>query len=367
MVQFMMIKYLVIFLLISTQLFAVKIKAKQKGHLVHVKMLLQKGVKTNHITALVGERIVFDTSISNYSSRHPFFKFSYKFKNYGDKIKIVTTDNNGKEESFDKQIKSSTYDKNRPVQKVKNRPLIDLQKTWTDAIVKNAIKDKIFLKTSYPFENISSISVGIKSDEDLESIIILQGDDKYSIIALFSVPFDTKVNYKISIKMKEPSNITIIAKALNGHWYKDDLISMFNRKCKNNSAQACKSLAMIYNFGKLIDADIQKSEKFSIKGCNLGSAYACGLVKYHFDNEGDESFNAQVQLCEHNVSRACNKLGRHYLRDKKDTWVIQNNRYYLTKNIPEALRYFQKACNQDSACCNEVLVEMAQKALLKEK
>jgi len=364
-----MIKYLLILLLIFTQLFGHKLKAKQKSDNVYVTVLLQKDVKAKQIKAFAGERVVFDVYLNKNFSKKQFFKFNYTFKNYSDTIKIVITDIDGKKESFEKKIISSKYNNNSTVKTVKNRHSLELKQEWNDKIIKNAITNKVFLRTIYPYSNTLPISIGIKSQEDLEYVVILQRNRGYSVKSIFTIPIDTKIKYKTYINIEKSSNIVILSKSTNGQWYKDDVISMFTRECKNNNEKSCTYLAMIYNFADIqgIGSDIEKSEEFSIKGCNLGSAYACALVKHHFGNEGEESLNAQVQLCEHNSAQACNKLGRHYLRDKKDTWVIKNNRYYLKKDVSKALHYFQKACKQDSACCNEVLVEMAKKELSKEK
>jgi len=98
-----------------------KIKAKAKGDVIGVKVLAKhdmltydqakaKGKEANfitHITAKVGDKIVYDVSTSQFWSKNPQFKFKFKkdgFKD-GDKIVITWTDLSGKTVTEDKKIK----------------------------------------------------------------------------------------------------------------------------------------------------------------------------------------------------------------------------------------------------------------------
>jgi sulfur-oxidizing protein SoxZ len=96
-----------------------KIKAKLKGDVVGVKVLAKhdmltydqakkKGVKANfitHITAKVGDRIVYDVSTSQFWSKNPQFKFKFKGGKKGEKVTITWTDLSGKTVTESKKIK----------------------------------------------------------------------------------------------------------------------------------------------------------------------------------------------------------------------------------------------------------------------
>jgi len=96
-----------------------KIKAKLKGDVVGVKVLVKhdmltydqakkKGVKANfitHITAKVGDRIVYDVSASQFWSKNPQFKFKFKGGKKGEKVAITWTDLSGKTVTESKKIK----------------------------------------------------------------------------------------------------------------------------------------------------------------------------------------------------------------------------------------------------------------------
>ncbi len=96
-----------------------KIKAKLKGDIVSAKVLAThdmltydqakaKGVEANfitHITAKVGDKVVYDVSTSQFWSKNPQFKFKFKGGKKGDELSITWTDLSGKSVTESKKIK----------------------------------------------------------------------------------------------------------------------------------------------------------------------------------------------------------------------------------------------------------------------
>jgi len=96
-----------------------KIKAKLKGDVVGAKVLAKhdmltydqakaKGVEANfitHISAKVGDKIVYDVSTSQFWSKNPQFKFKFKGAKKGDELTITWTDLSGKSVTESKKIK----------------------------------------------------------------------------------------------------------------------------------------------------------------------------------------------------------------------------------------------------------------------
>lgn len=96
-----------------------KIKAKLKKDVVQVKVMAKhdmltydqakkKGVDANfitHITAKANGKVVYDVSTSQFWSKNPQFKFSFKGAAKGDKIEITWTDLKGNTVTEDKKIK----------------------------------------------------------------------------------------------------------------------------------------------------------------------------------------------------------------------------------------------------------------------
>lgn len=96
-----------------------KIKAKLKGDVVSAKVLAThdmltydqakaKGVEANfitHITAKVGDKVVYDVSTSQFWSKNPQFKFKFKGAKKGEELSITWTDLAGKSVTESKKIK----------------------------------------------------------------------------------------------------------------------------------------------------------------------------------------------------------------------------------------------------------------------
>ncbi len=96
-----------------------KIKAKLKGDVVNVKAMAKhdmltydqakkKGKEANfitHITAKVGDRVVYDVSTSQFWSKNPQWKFKFKGGEKGQKVEITWTDLSGKSVTESKKIK----------------------------------------------------------------------------------------------------------------------------------------------------------------------------------------------------------------------------------------------------------------------
>jgi len=96
-----------------------KIKAKLKNDVVGVKVMAKhdmltydqakkKGKEANfitHITAKVGDRVVYDVSTSQFWSKNPQWKFKFKGAEKGQKLEITWTDLSGKSVTESKKIK----------------------------------------------------------------------------------------------------------------------------------------------------------------------------------------------------------------------------------------------------------------------
>ncbi len=95
-----------------------KIKAKEKDGIVKAKVSIshdmltydqakKKGVEANfitHITATVGDKVVYDASTSQFVSKNPLIKFAFAGKK-GDELKITYTQLKGETFFATKDIK----------------------------------------------------------------------------------------------------------------------------------------------------------------------------------------------------------------------------------------------------------------------
>lgn len=96
-----------------------KIKAKEKGGAVSVKVMVKhdmltydqakkKGTDANfitHISAKANDKVVFDMSTSQFLSKNPIFKFKFKGAKKGDKVEVTWVDLKGNTKTDSKKIK----------------------------------------------------------------------------------------------------------------------------------------------------------------------------------------------------------------------------------------------------------------------
>jgi len=96
-----------------------KVKAKQKGDIVKAKVLVKHDMLTydqakkknteanfiTHVTAKANGKVVYDLSSSQFLSKNPLFKFSFKGAKSGDELEVTWVDLKGKSETKKVKIK----------------------------------------------------------------------------------------------------------------------------------------------------------------------------------------------------------------------------------------------------------------------
>jgi len=96
-----------------------KVKAKVKGDVIKAKVLVKHDMLTydqakkknteanfiTHISAKVGDKVVYDLSSSQFLSKNPLFKFSFKGAKAGDELEVSWVDLKGNSKSKKTKIK----------------------------------------------------------------------------------------------------------------------------------------------------------------------------------------------------------------------------------------------------------------------
>ncbi len=96
-----------------------KIKAKEKDGIIKAKVMVKhdmltydvakkKGKEANfitHLEAKVGDKVVYEISSSQFLSKNPIFKFTFKGAKKGDKLTVSWEDLKGTKKSDSKKIK----------------------------------------------------------------------------------------------------------------------------------------------------------------------------------------------------------------------------------------------------------------------
>jgi hypothetical protein len=242
--------------LLSAQLFAlpsgVWIKANHENDNIHIKILLnspmlgkeeaeRRKIKPNvitHVTAQVNKKTVFEVLTSEFTSRGPFLQFALKNNPNNKIIKFITVDDN-------KNIKTQSFNINNLYVKKIEKDLLPLKekvtlnkiensKVWDAKTVNeaigalynstNTIKSEFFKLNTKPYENRLHVPLNIKSELDLESIMVLVEGNTRATVAIFKIPIGAIIDYKIGLEMtnyKVQNYIVVIGKDRNGKLYKD--------------------------------------------------------------------------------------------------------------------------------------------------
>ena len=290
-----MYRYILIFSLITAELFALnmKAKAKQSGDMVIVKALITspmigKVVATKRnvapdyikrIVAQVGGEIVYDVLISPSWKRNPIVKFQYKYRGRSDKIEFTTIDNKGQKNTQSFKIKKSKFKgENKHLKRVDfliddKIDTVDIWeiKTINDAISKlyntsKFVKEKINISTSYTGDyHPDTHIIDINTDIPLKSMAVFTNIGKRpALVALFSIPIDTIIDYSFKLKMRSysGSEIIVVGEGRDGAFYKSTSHlglsydeTKFIKECEqqNNhlATSSCKEIATDISLQKL--------------------------------------------------------------------------------------------------------------------
>jgi len=290
-----MYRYIFLLLLITVELFALKVKAKQSGDIVKVRALIKspmigkvQATKINvtpdyikRIVAHVGGEIVYDVAISPSWQRNPMIKFQYKYLGRSNSIEFTIVDNKGKKSTQSFKIKKSLFkSKNNHSNRAKpslNDKILATDvwniKVLNDALSKlyntsKFVKEKIKISTGFSGDyHPDTHIVGISSDIQLKSISVFANiGERPALVAMFSIPKDAIINYRFNLKMRSYSGpgteIIVVGEGQNGILYKSTSFlglsydeTRFIKDCaqRNNNldTNSCKKIANEISLQKL--------------------------------------------------------------------------------------------------------------------
>ncbi len=244
------------FLFLSAQLFALPngiwIKANHNDNNTHIKVLLnspmygkeeaeKRKVESNvitHVAAQVNKKTVFEVFTSEFTSKGPFLQFALKNNPNNKTIKFITVDNNKNINTQSFNIRNlNTKKMEKDLLSLKEKPTlnkIENLKVWDAKTVNEAleelynstdtIKSEFFKLSTKQYENRLHVPLNIKSNLDLESIIVLVDANARSTVAIFKIPTRAIIDYQIGLEMtnyKVQNYIVVIGKDRNGKLYKD--------------------------------------------------------------------------------------------------------------------------------------------------
>jgi len=200
-----------------------KMKVKQKGNALNMKFLVGYPMITEgmserkktfirllrNVTVFMGERLLFDATLSANLSKNPMFKVKVKNSVIDEPFTLTAVNNIGYQKSLTLQPKEVLKFPTKTLIPSKENQVRDFRqlspKAWCAKSVDKAAKalygDMQYLegdiKVTLPAAtaNSGSIPMTIKSDIDLESVAIFSNTTENPLIVVFNVPKGLKVDY----------------------------------------------------------------------------------------------------------------------------------------------------------------------------
>ena len=113
-------------------------------------------------------------------------------------------------------------------------------------------------------------------------------------------------------------------------------IKLLKISCNNNMAETCGLLGSIYDEGRGVDVDLDKSIYFYQKGCDLNYTKSCSNLSNIYRKKGmfKKAFHIDKESCNTKKSKgSCYNIGKYYLDGK-----------YVEGNLTKALQYYKLSC-----------------------
>lgn len=119
-------------------------------------------------------------------------------------------------------------------------------------------------------------------------------------------------------------------------------------ECKADNKDACSLLAYLYEKGMGVDINLDMSDNFHIKACNLGAYGSCYYIaRLKADNMSDFLMYMD-KACQQNFADACLTAGNSYLTGFNESMAL------VDKDITKGLEYITKACQLNNQYCNNL-------------
>ena len=229
----------------------VKIKAKQKGNMLHVKFMIKhpmisptQAMKKNiypryieHIDLRVGRRLIADISTGYNISKNPIFKFkNIKNSDTKSQVHVMARENTGKRYSGSVVIKIKEVSAMHGMAGDSHENTIDYHRTNPGLFDADAVDDALealYGKVHYEdggievtvpkvVSNSWAVPVTLKSDLDLESVAVLTDGNAHPAVAVFHIPKGVKVDIALKMRVLTRFNdihLIVVGKGRDGRYH----------------------------------------------------------------------------------------------------------------------------------------------------
>lgn len=242
-------KVILVLLLSSLALHAIKVKATENDETVNVKMLLLSPMseerydsRTNrvlspdyvtHIKATVENKVVFNAFTSPFFSLNPRIKFKFQGSVEGENIEVISTTNKNIIQSNISKIRHRNQETKYFTRKEESSLNKISEKVWQAKTVPEAIQN-LYGSVKLIEGNITldipnrimlnNFPISIKSNLDLESIALFKTGDTKVTVAVFEVTKHGIVDYTFGLEKTNYNSskiiiMTVVGKGKDGQLY----------------------------------------------------------------------------------------------------------------------------------------------------
>ena len=228
-----MIKIYMVLLFLTIQItanesFTVKTKIKFKEQFTKVVFLLKSDISEHisHIEASVDGNLIYNIYTTQNLSRHSLFRFKFKNPNNSENLKFIFTNSKKLQRKYEftnKQVVNMGVDKtkNKINAKVFNATSVQsaIQKYY--GVEKTQEGNFTIVAHDWP-QNSTSVPIRIKSNLDLESIMILSDGATNPVFSIFTINNHAFIDYEVNYRFRKDGNwkIIVVGKGKNGKLYK---------------------------------------------------------------------------------------------------------------------------------------------------
>lgn len=121
-----------------------------------------------------------------------------------------------------------------------------------------------------------------------------------------------------------------------------------DKECNSSNKDACSILARLYEKGLGVQLDLDVSDNYQIKACNLGEYRSCYYIARIKADNIDDFVTYMSKACAFDFADACLTLGNTYLLG------FNENMKKLKKDINQGISYIAKACQLNNQFCSNL-------------
>ncbi len=122
-------------------------------------------------------------------------------------------------------------------------------------------------------------------------------------------------------------------------------LPLYKKACEKDNIEGCKKVAYFYEKGLGVAIDLNKSDTYNVKACDLGNGESCFYMAQIKADEISGFMFYSDKACELDFASACLSLGNAYING------FNENLIKIEKDIEKGINYIDKACFLNKELC----------------